>query len=391
MKQMFRALLLSIVLCAACSDGVDTGAADGGASADVPASQDTFPVDRDGGFDAGGIDAGEADAGAVDGGAPLDAGTDAGADASIADTGGDAGSDAGPPDAGGDAGGDTGDTGDAGDLGDGGLFVRIIAGNITSGSAQSYDPGDGINIFKSLKPDIALVQEINYKDNSPEDYKEFSQAILGTDYYAVDSAGFQIPNGVLSKWPITASGYWDDPNISNRELLWATIDIPGPVDIMAISVHLHTSPSADQIAASLVIVDEVKAHKAANPGMYYYVVGGDFNGTASVSNNGFGKGGVFYVSGPHPADDDGNENTNSNRSSQYDYVLGDNAMHGFQIPVAYPSNKNASAKTYDDGLVFDTRTYSQSVLDEYFPPASTSDSGASNMQHMAIVKDYLVR
>lgn len=378
---MFRALLLSIVLCAACGDGAGTGAADGGASADVPASQDTLPVDRDGGFDAG-----EADAGEIDVGERLDAGADTGLDASITDAGVDAGADASTPDAGTpDAGGD------AGDIGDGGLFVRIVAGNLSSGSLQSYDPGDGINILKSLKPDIALVQEMNYKGNATEDYKEFAQAIVGTDNYAVDSAGFQIPNGVLSRWPITSSGYWDDPNISNRELLWATIDIPGPVDIMAISVHLHTSPSADQIEASLVIVDEVRAHKAANPGKFYYVVGGDFNGTASVSNSGFGKGGTFYVSGPHPVDDDGNENTNSNRSSQYDYVIGDNAMHGFQIPVVYPSDKDASTKTYPDGLVFDTRTYSQSVLDEYFPPASTGDSGASSMQHMAIVKDYLVR
>ncbi|HQN73334.1 MAG TPA: endonuclease, partial [bacterium] len=231
---------------------------------------------------------------------------------------------------------------------------------------------------------------MNYKSNSDANYKEFSQAILGTNYYAVDSSGFDIPNGIVSKWPITSSGYWDDPTLSNRELMWGIIDIPGPVDIFAISVHLHTDPASDQIEASLVIVDAVKTHRLAHPGEYYYVVGGDFNGTSSVSTNGFGKDSTFYVSAPHPVDDEGTIYTNANRDKHYDFVLGDYTMHGFQIPVVYNSVINSSKKTYTNGLVFDTRTFSQSELDEYFPDALTSDSGASSMQHMAIVKDYFI-
>jgi len=231
---------------------------------------------------------------------------------------------------------------------------------------------------------------MNYKSNTDANYKEFSQAIMGTDYYAVDSSSFQIPNGIVSRWPITSSGYWDDPTLSNRELMWGIIDIPGPVDIFAVSVHLHTSPSSDQVTASLVVVNEVKKHKNANPGQFYYVVGGDFNGTDAVSANGFGKDGVFYVSSPHPADDNGNIYTNANRGKHYDFVLGDYTMQGFQIPVVYNSVINSSKKTYDNGLVFDTRTFTQAVLDEYFPHALTTDSGASNMQHMAVVKDYFI-
>ena len=172
--------------------------------------------------------------------------------------------------------------------------------------------------------------------------------------------------------------------------MWAVIDIPGPVDIFAISVHLHTDPSSDQVTASLVIVDEVKLLKSAHPGAYYYVVGGDFNGTSAVSTNGFGKDSTFYVSSPHPEDDNGNVNTSANRSKHYDFVLADPALHAFQVPVVFKSNVNYSARTYTDGLVFDTRTFTQSVLDEFFPDALTSDSGASNMQHMAIVKDFYI-
>ncbi len=269
--------------------------------------------------------------------------------------------------------------------------IRIVAGNITSGNQQSYDPGHGIRIFQALKPDIALVQEMNYGSNSSGDYKKFAQKIVGTNYYAVDSADYQIPNGVVSKYPITSHGYWKDPNINNRALMWAVVDIPGKKDIFAISVHLHTSPASDQTKAALVIVDEISKLKSSKPDKYYYVVGGDFNGETAVSSNGFGKNKTFYVDGPDPVDENGDEETNANGSKQYDFVLADYPLHEFQIPTVFYSSKDSTkTKTYDDGLVFDTRVYTQSVLDEYFSPAQTSDSSASQMQHMAVVKDFLI-
>ena len=272
------------------------------------------------------------------------------------------------------------------------LELRIVAGNITSGNNQSYDPGHGIRIFQALKPDIALVQEMNYKNNSASDYKNFAQQIVGTNYYAVDNADYQIPNGVVSRYPITSHGYWKDPNINNRALMWAVVDIPGGKDIFAISVHLHTSPASDQTKAAQVIVDEIAKIKSSKPDKYYYVVGGDFNGPTAVSSSGFGKNNTFYVSGPDPVDEKGYCETNANRSSQYDFVLADYPLHDFQIPTVYYSSEDATkTKSYENGLVFDTRVYdSQSELDEYFSPAEKNDSGASSMQHMAVVKDFLI-
>ncbi|MBP7381086.1 endonuclease [Myxococcota bacterium] len=316
-----------------------------------------------------------------------DPGADTGADVA-ADLGTDTASDS---DTGTDTGVDTGvDTGTDTSVGPG-LPIRIVAANLTSGNGQSYDPGHGIDILDGLNPDIVLVQEFNYGGNSASDYLDFAQTVAGAQYWAVDDSGFQIPNGVVSRWPITGSGYWDDPNISNRELMWATIDIPGDVDLMAISVHLHTSPSSDQVQAAQVIVSRVKAHRTANPGKYMYVVGGDFNGTSAVSTSGFGTDGVFVVDPPDPVDDDANPNTNSNRSKQYDFVLCDPALCAYQVPVVFPSSTDATSRVYSDGLVFDTRTFTQAVLDKYFSPASTGDSSASNMQHMAVVKDFLIK
>ena len=272
------------------------------------------------------------------------------------------------------------------------IQIRIVTGNITSGNNQSYDPGHGIRIFQALKPDIALVQEMNYKNNSANDYKEFAQEIVGTNYYAVDSADYDIPNGVVSKYPIKSSGYWDDPNIDNRALMWAVVDIPGEKDIFAISVHLHTDPASDQVKAAQVIVDEIGKLESSNSGRYYYVVGGDFNGTSAVSLNGFGKNNTFYISDSDPVDEKDNSNTNRNRNKQYDFVLADYHLHEFQVPVVYYSSEDATeTKTYENGLVFDTRVYDESELNEYFYPAQTNDSGASSMQHMAVVKDFLIK
>ncbi|PKN43989.1 MAG: hypothetical protein CVU59_12820, partial [Deltaproteobacteria bacterium HGW-Deltaproteobacteria-17] len=180
------------------------------------------------------------------------------------------------------------------------LRLRIVAGNLTSGNYSDYDPGHGMRILQALRPDLALVQEMNYLGNTPADYDAFSGAILGTNHWVVDYAWFGLPNGILSRWPILSSGWWDDPTVNNRELLWAEIDLPGPVDLFAISVHLHTSPAADQVTAALVIVNAVKAHRQAFPGRFLYVVGGDLNGTSSVSAGGFGTDGVFSVAPPHP-------------------------------------------------------------------------------------------
>lgn len=49
--------------------------------------------------------------------------------------------------------------------------IRIMAANTTSGNGQDYDLGHGNRIFQGLDPDIALVQELNYLNNTPTDLR----------------------------------------------------------------------------------------------------------------------------------------------------------------------------------------------------------------------------
>ncbi|MBN2693327.1 endonuclease/exonuclease/phosphatase family protein [bacterium] len=282
------------------------------------------------------------------------------------------------------------------------LHIKLQAANISSGNYQSYDPGHGTRIFQGTKPDVVMIQEFNYGSNSSSDIREFVDEAFGTEFYYSRGTG-QIPNGVISKWPIIESGLWDDPYISNRDLDWAIIDIPGDKELFVVSVHLHTSPASDQVGAAQVIACQIKTLKQQHPNAYYYIVGGDFNGTSSVSDSGFGKcsGETIFAtyqyndanSNPRrfPLDKNGDYATNATGSSHYDFVLVDPTLEQLQVPTEYTNINNSSQKlTYPTGLVFDSRIYTQTELDSYFSPVLQSDSAATNMQHMAVTRDFLI-
>jgi len=75
----------------------------------------------------------------------------------------------------------------------------------------------------------------------------------------------------------------------------------------------------------------------------------------------------------------GDGDTSANRSKPYDWVLGDDDLHAQAIPVLI------GAQSFADGLVVDTRTFTP-LAD--LAPALLNDSGATSMQHMAVVRDF---
>ena len=72
--------------------------------------------------------------------------------------------------------------------------IRIMAGNLTSGNGQNYDLGHGNRIFQGLDPDIALVQEMNYLDNTAADFSAWVTTNFGSgfSYYRQSGSGIQI-------------------------------------------------------------------------------------------------------------------------------------------------------------------------------------------------------
>jgi hypothetical protein len=113
----------------------------------------------------------------------------------------------------------------------------------------------------------------------------------------------------------------------------------------------------------------------------FVLLGGDFNtdGRSESCIGEFKK--RFVTDGPHPADQQGNSNTNQSRSKPYDWVLASPCLRAEQRAVT------TSTQSFPAGLVFDTTTFAP--LSE-FSPSQYSDSNASNMQHMAVIKDFLI-
>ncbi|QDE81465.1 lamin tail domain-containing protein [Myxococcus xanthus] len=256
--------------------------------------------------------------------------------------------------------------------------LRLVAANTSSGNGQDYDPGHGIRIFQGTDADVVMIQEFNYKSNSAADLRGFVDTAFGTQFHYYREGGAQIPNGIISRYPIIASGEWDDPYVSNRDFAWARIDVPGPKDLWAVSVHLLTTSSGSRNSEASSLVSRIKANIPAGD---YLVIGGDLN-TGSRNESAFGTlSQVVRTAGPHPADKNGNTNTNAGRNSPYDHVLVDNDLFAYQTPVVI------GGSTFTNGLVVDTRVYSP--LSD-IAPALSGDSGASGMQHMAVIKDFII-
>ncbi|EAU68471.1 endonuclease/exonuclease/phosphatase family [Stigmatella aurantiaca DW4/3-1] len=387
----------SEILC--CPSGEETGAAGYCLPKDACTPPDAGSPDAGSGLDAGGdgqngedgglgpvLDGGPAQDAGMDGGPAPDAGVDGGPAQDAGVDGGpapDAGMDGGPaPDAGVD-GGPAQDAGspdgsvdagvDAGTPDAGFARVRLMASNVTSGNYQAYE-APGIRLMQGAKPDVVMVQEFNYKSGSISDL--VNTTFPGFYYY--QESGAQIPNGVISRWPILASGEWDDPEVDNRDFAWARIDIPGPKDLWVVSVHLLTRNASTRNTEALSLVAKIKANIPVGD---YLAIGGDFN-TDSRSESCFTTfAQVVTTTGPHPADKNGTEGTNASRGKPYDHVLVDADLRAYQTATVI------GASSFPNGLVLDSRVYTP--LSE-IAPVQSGDSAASNMQHMGVIKDFRV-
>lgn len=257
-----------------------------------------------------------------------------------------------------------------------GMAIRLMAGNLTSGNGQAYEP-PGQRIFQGLKPDIAMIQEFNVGDNQTATIRSWVDATFGASFALFREAGAQIPNGVVSRYPILESGIWQDTESPNREFAYAKIDVPGAKDLWAISVHLLTD-GARRPAEATQLVGYINAMVPAGD---YLVIGGDFNSSSRTEAAITTLGQVVGVAAPFPVDQAGDGDTNASRGSPYDWVMLDPDLAAKQVPVAIGTAR------FPNGLVFDSRVYTP-IAD--VAPVLATDSAASMMQHMGVVKDVVL-
>ncbi len=254
------------------------------------------------------------------------------------------------------------------------LALRVMAANTTSGTQQSYE-APGIRIFQGLTPDIVLVQEMKFAGG----LRAFVDTAFGKSFsYYVETRVGGIPNGIVSRYPILDSGTWLDTNVSDRAYAWARIDVPGPTDLWAVSLHLLTTGIAQRDAEAKELITNIQAN--IPPGDFL-VVGGDLNTDATDELALLDLATVVVVNAPFPVDQASNGNTSTNRNRPHDWVLASPGLDTLAVPVAI------GASSFPAGLVFDSRIYAP--LAEVAPILAT-DSAVTGMQHMPVVRDFML-
>ena len=260
--------------------------------------------------------------------------------------------------------------------------IRVMASNLTSGNNQRYE-SPGLHILRGLKPDIVAVQEFKYAStngagtDTTAAMREMVDYAFGTNFSYFRESGYNIPNGIISRFPILASGSWDDIQVSDRGFAWARIDLPGTNDLYVVSVHLHSSGgSSSRSTEATNLKGLIQSNFPANA---WVIVAGDFN-TDTRTEACMTTFKTFLSDSKVPVDQSGEDNTNAGRSKPYDYVLPSLSLTN-QIATVLGANN------FPNGLVFDSRVYSP--LADATPVVST-DSGATNMQHMGVVKDFKI-
>ena len=261
-----------------------------------------------------------------------------------------------------------------------GLVIRTMAANTTSGNAQSYEE-PGTRIFQGLQPDIVMIQEFQVNNNtSAQILRSWVDTTFGADFSFFCENYTGIPNGVISRWPIVSSGSWDDTTIGDRGFAWARIDIPGEKNLWVVSVHLKASSAyaSQRQSQAQQLVNYIQANVPPDD---YLLIGGDCNTYSYTEACLVTLGGIVDVSAPRPVDQAGDPDTNSGRSSPYDWVLAEPELDALETSVQIGS------LSFANGLVFDSRVFSPLSL---VSPVLSTDSAATNMQHMAIVRAFSV-
>ena len=199
------------------------------------------------------------------------------------------------------------------------LNLRVLSSNLSSGKGQAYET-PGLNILQGLHPDVVAIQEFNFSDNSPAELRRMLDQTFGTtySYFRETNSGYQIPNGIISRYPIVAGGSWDDPLISNRGFAWGQIQLPGGNDL-----YIGPCPS---------LLDRhgngsqhgSNSDQGPHPNKFSVWRLGDRGRGFQYLHTWTGRGDsfkTFLSDDAIPVDTAGDPDTNAGRGNPYDYVL----------------------------------------------------------------------
>ncbi|MGD9612075.1 MAG: hypothetical protein AB7V22_04150, partial [Kiritimatiellia bacterium] len=255
--------------------------------------------------------------------------------------------------------------------------ANLISGTLTVGDGTTPYDDPGQRLLKALLPDVVAIQEwvvTNGMTNAT-----FVSSIFGSEYdYYVEPEGdtYAQPNGIISRWPITASGQWADNYVGARDYVWATIDLPGAVDLNVVNVHFKMGDTEATARANEATELTNYIFNAGFDAGDYLVIAGDLN-LEDRTETAYTKL-TAIVSGTHiPEDKAGSDNTNPSATKPYDHVLPNALLELQHVGMSY------NGTSFPDGFIFDSREWG-----DHQYPALGSDSEDVNMTHRPVLKTY---
>ena len=100
-----------------------------------------------------------------------------------------------------------------------------------------------------------------------------------------------------------AAGERDDPQVANPDFAWAQIDIPGPRDLWAVSIHFLTSSATVRLNQAEALATRIQVMVPAGD---LLTIAGDFNAQSRGEPLFAALAGVVKTTGPFSADHVGN-------------------------------------------------------------------------------------
>ncbi|RME04859.1 MAG: hypothetical protein D6812_03905, partial [Deltaproteobacteria bacterium] len=206
---------------------------------------------------------------------------------------------------------------------------------------------------------------------------EFVNRAFGSEFsYYVEPGRENIPNGIVSRYPIRSAGEWKDDLTPDRDFAWAIIDLPGEIDLQVVSMHLVSGGSLIETRNTQAEAIEALVAEHFDPDQYI-AVGGDTN-IRSMEEPAFDTFDAFLDPFEHiPVDPEGNMNTSEPRTKPYDWVMPNDLLDARHVPL------ELDGALFPEGLVFDS--YVHTPLPE---PVEYEDSHVPGMQHMPVIKAY---
>lgn len=259
------------------------------------------------------------------------------------------------------------------------VTFRVGTANGT-GDSQKYEDA-GIRLLQGLRADVLALQEFNHRANTAADLRGFVDQVAGTGavYFRESGSGLQIPNGIVSRFPIRQAGSWPDARISNRGFVWAVVDVPGDRDLFLVSVHLKAGSGSSDATTRQAEATALRTLVLANaPTQAFVALAGDLN-LQHRNEAALATLRTFLTDDPWPADQAGNPNTNNSRERPYDQVLMDPLLAAVQVPTLL------GGIPFPSGVVFDPRRFGPP---EGALPALPAD--AATVQHLPVARDFEV-